>query len=84
MFGSSINLKQEAVVEKPMNILVVSQYFWPENMRINDMVAGFQARGHNVTVLTGVPNYPEGKVFADYQQHPEQFNEYAGDRKSVV
>ncbi len=65
-------------MEKPMNILVVSQYFWPENMRINDMVAGFQARGHNVTVLTGVPNYPEGKVFADYQQYPERFNEYAG------
>ena len=64
-------------MEKPMNILVVSQYFWPENMRINDMVAGFQARGHSVTVLTGVPNYPEGKVFAEYQQHPERFNAYA-------
>lgn len=61
-----------------MNILVVSQYFWPENMRINDMVVGFQARGHKVTVLTGVPNYPEGKVFAEYEQHPELFEQYAG------
>lgn len=61
-----------------MNILVVSQYFWPENMRINDMVAGFQERGHKVTVLTGIPNYPEGKVFSEYQQNPEHFNSYAG------
>lgn len=64
--------------DKPMNILVVTQYFWPENMRINDMVEGFQAKGHEVTVLTGFPNYPEGRVFESYQNDPQQFASYAG------
>jgi len=35
-------------------------------------------RGHEVTVLTGVPNYPAGKVFAAYKAEPEKFNYYAG------
>ena len=42
-----------------MRILVVTQYFWPENYKINDLVNELVQRGHNVTVLTGVPNYPE-------------------------
>lgn len=49
-----------------MHILVVSQYFWPENFRINDLVAGVVDRGHRVTVLTGIPNYPEGRFFDGY------------------
>ena len=46
-----------------MKTLVVSQYFWPENFRINDLVAELKARGHEVTVLTGLPNYPAGRWF---------------------
>ena len=49
-----------------MRLLVVSQYFSPENFRINDLVAGLMARGHQVTVLTGQPNYPQGRFFAGY------------------
>lgn len=49
-----------------MRLLFVTQYFEPENFRVNDLVAGFIARGHQVTVLTGQPNYPEGKFFAGY------------------
>lgn len=49
-----------------MHILVVSQYFWPENFRINDLVTGLIDRGHRVTVLTGIPNYPEGRFFDGY------------------
>lgn len=49
-----------------MNILVVSQYFWPENFRINDLVRGLIERNHKVTVLTGIPNYPEGRFFEGY------------------
>lgn len=49
-----------------MHILVVTQYFWPENFRINDLVSGLIERGHSVTVLTGIPNYPEGRFFAGY------------------
>jgi glycosyltransferase involved in cell wall biosynthesis len=46
-----------------MRILVLTQYFWPENFRINDVVEGLASRGHAVTVYTGLPNYPTGKLF---------------------
>lgn len=49
-----------------MKILVVTQYFWPENFRINDLVLGLKQRGHKVTVLTGMPNYPEGNFYPGY------------------
>jgi glycosyltransferase involved in cell wall biosynthesis len=49
-----------------MRILIVSQYFWPENFRINDIAVGLQEKGHQVTVLTGIPNYPEGKFYPGY------------------
>ncbi|AOS81348.1 MULTISPECIES: glycosyltransferase family 4 protein [Hydrogenophaga] len=63
-----------------MRILVVSQYFWPENFRINDLVQEWTARGHAVTVLTGKPNYPAGTVFPAYREQPEQFSSYHGAR----
>lgn len=49
-----------------MRILIVSQYFWPENFRINDLAIALKARGHDVVVLTGVPNYPSGRYFNGY------------------
>ena len=63
-----------------MRLLVVSQYFWPENFRINDLVAELVQRGHEVTVLTGLPNYPDGKVFAEFQRNSAKFQEYEGAR----
>ena len=59
-----------------MRILVVSQYFWPENFRVNDLVSELSARGHEVTVLTGIPNYPSGDVFPEYAHSPENFAQY--------
>ncbi|WP_161882066.1 glycosyltransferase family 4 protein [Deinococcus alpinitundrae] len=50
-----------------MHILVITQYFWPENFRINDMVTGLHERGHQITVLTGHPNYPGGSFTHGYQ-----------------
>ena len=50
-----------------MNILIVTQYFWPENFRINDLALGLKERGHKVEVLTGIPNYPEGTLFRGYR-----------------
>ncbi len=49
-----------------MKVLVVSQYFWPEEFRINDLVMGLRELGHDITVLTGVPNYPKGKFYEGY------------------
>lgn len=50
----------------PLHILIVSQYFWPESFRITDLALGLKARGHAVTVLTGMPNYPGGRLFEGY------------------
>ena len=61
-----------------MRVLVLSQYFWPENFRINDLVIELMARGHDVTVLTGVPNYPAGQVFPEFKRNPEQFASFSG------
>lgn len=61
-----------------MRLLVVSQYFWPESFRVNEIVTEMMARGHQVTVLTGRPNYPEGVVHPDFSSHPERFAEYGG------
>lgn len=61
-----------------MRLLVVTQYFWPENFRVNDLVAELARRGHEVTVLTGLPNYPEGKVFQSFRDHPESYSSYEG------
>lgn len=47
------------------HILVVSQYFYPETFRINDMCLEWVKRGYKVTVVTGIPNYPMGKTFKD-------------------
>lgn len=49
-----------------LRILLVTQYFWPENFRINDLVQGLVKLGHQVTVLTGKPNYPSGLIFDGY------------------
>lgn len=50
-----------------MRVLVVSQYFWPESFRINEVVESLVAHGVDVDVLTGKPNYPEGTVFSGYR-----------------
>lgn len=63
-----------------MRILVVSQYFWPENFRINDLVAEFCERGHEVTVLTGYPNYPSGQVFPEFSRKPDAYMNYGPAR----
>lgn len=49
-----------------MKILVVCQYYYPEPFRVADYCEELVARGHEVTVLTGIPNYPEGKIYSGY------------------
>lgn len=61
-----------------MKILIVSQYFWPENFRINDLALELFKRGHEVTVLTGVPNYPDGKIYQNYKVNKKNYQFYNG------
>jgi glycosyltransferase involved in cell wall biosynthesis len=49
-----------------MKVLLVTQYFYPENFKSNDIAIELTKKGHEVTVLTGLPNYPEGKIYKNY------------------
>ena len=66
-----------------LRILVLSQYYWPESFRINEVVESLRCAGCHITVLTGQPNYPLGEVFDGYhaggikvQQHELGYSIY--------
>lgn len=61
-----------------MRVLIVSQYFWPENFRINELSQELVRRGHTVTILTGIPNYPAGKIFDVFEKDRKAFDHYFG------
>lgn len=61
-----------------MRVLIVSQYFWPESFRINDVVRSLVEMGVNVNVLTGKPNYPEGEYFDGYRAWGCQTESFMG------
>lgn len=61
-----------------MRILIITNHFFPENFRINDLALGLKERGHDISVLTGVPNYPEGKFFAGYGIFKKRVEHYKG------
>ena len=61
-----------------MKILIVTQYFWPESFRINDLAVELKERGHEVEVLTGKPNYPKGDFYKGYSFFGKRNDEYKG------
>lgn len=61
-----------------MRIVVVTQYFWPETFLINNLTKTLVEQGHEVTVLTGKPNYPDGVVFDGYRQQGVEEEQYDG------
>lgn len=61
-----------------MRILIVSQYFFPEEFKINDLAREFVIRGHQVSVLTGKPNYPKGEYYEGYQYEGVVKEDYFG------
>ncbi|MBU3179783.1 glycosyltransferase family 4 protein [Clostridium psychrophilum] len=59
------------------HILVIAQYFYPEQFRINDICSEWVKRGYKVTVITGIPNYPKGKYYNGYglfKKRKEMYN----------
>lgn len=50
-----------------MKILIISQYYCPEQFQINEIAPELVKRGHKVTVLTGLPNYPKGEIYPGYE-----------------
>jgi glycosyltransferase involved in cell wall biosynthesis len=61
-----------------MNILIVTNHFWPENFPINILARGLHDRGHQVKVLTGIPNYPSGKFYPGYGIFRRLVDDYQG------
>jgi glycosyltransferase involved in cell wall biosynthesis len=61
-----------------MKLLVVSQYFWPEGFRINDLVKTLTEKGVEVDVLTAKPNYPEGRIYPGYRALGCQREQWCG------
>lgn len=61
-----------------MRILIVSQYFWPESFRVNDIARGLTDLGHDVNVLTGKPNYPQGRFYSGYGAFSKSNETYEG------
>ena len=61
-----------------MNILIISQYFYPESFRINDIASEWVKRGHKVSVVTGIPNYPEGRFYKGYSFRRKRHEKYNG------
>jgi hypothetical protein len=59
-----------------LRILIVTQYFWPENFRINDIAKYLIKKNFKVDVLTGEPNYPSGYLSEDYILNRELYNKY--------
>ena len=51
-----------------MKLLVVCQYYHPEPVRITDICEELVKRGHEVTVLTDIPNYPMGDIYRGYEK----------------
>jgi len=59
-----------------VKILIFSQYFWPENFRINDIAKYLSLKKNQVTVITGYPNYPEGKIFDSFKENKKKFSKF--------
>lgn len=55
-----------------MKILIVSQYYFPEQFQINEIAPELVRRGHEVTVVCGMPNYPQGDIFKGYENRLEE------------
>jgi glycosyltransferase involved in cell wall biosynthesis len=61
-----------------MRVLILSQYFWPESFRITEVAQALGEAGCKVTVLTGQPNYPDGKIFPGYRSMSTRRESVAG------
>lgn len=58
--------------------MVIAQYFYPEQFRINDICTEWVKRGYKVTVVTGIPNYPQGKYYDGYGLFKKRKETYNG------
>ena len=63
---------------KKKKILIVTEYFYPEEFKVNDIALDWVKKGYDVDVLTAVPSYPLGMIFDGYENGFYQKEEYSG------
>jgi len=63
-----------------LKILIISQYFWPENFRVNELAEELVKLGHEVKILTGYPNYPKGEIYPEFINFKSKFSNYKGSK----
>lgn len=61
-----------------MRILVICQYYYPEPLKIADLCEELVKKGNDVTVITGIPNYPMGEIYEEYKQNKRKYEEING------
>ena len=59
-------------------ILIVTECFYPEEFKINDVALSWKDKGYDVDILTLVPTYPLGKVFPGYKNGFFRKDEHQG------
>ena len=72
---------------KNLKLLIVTQYFWPENFKINDLAVHFSKKGYEIDVLTSIPNYPDGVFYEGYgifKKRYEKYNDISIHRVPVI
>ena len=62
----------------PKKILIVTECFYPEEFKINDVALSWKNKGYGVDVLTLAPTYPLGRVFSSYKNSFFRKDEYQG------
>lgn len=60
------------------HILIYTQIFHPENFRVNDISIELIKLGYKVSILTGIPNYPEGKIYPGYRWNKKYKENWKG------
>ena len=65
---------------KKLKVLIISQYFWPEQFRINELAKYLKIKNLEVEILTGLPNYPNGELFSDYKKNPNKYKYFHGSK----
>lgn len=61
-----------------MKLLIISQRYYPESFRITSIAEELVKRGHDVTVLTGLPNYPKGYIYPAYKNKKNRHQNISG------
>ena len=66
------------IIISSKKVLIISQYFWPEDFRSNELASNLKNLGYIVEVLTSTPQYPNKELFLDFYTNSNSFNDFDG------